>query len=73
MRGEPPGRVENYTAMCLWMGFVNLLWIMGAIWAFYGLVPVIVLALILNRLISHLGTRIHPNRQGYAPRRPSSQ
>jgi len=68
MRGEYPGRVEDYTPMCLCMGFVNLLWIMVVIWANYGLLAVCVLALVLNHAITLLGARLQLARMRYAPR-----
>jgi len=68
MRDRHPGRVEDYTVMCLWMGFINLLWIMAAIWVSFGLLPVLVLALALNHAITHLGVRRAVSRQRYAPR-----
>lgn len=73
MRGQHPGRVEDYTPMCLAMGFVNLLWIMAVIWASYGLFAVLLLALVLNHAITHLGTRLEISRQRYAPRRNHRQ
>ncbi len=47
----------NYTTAALVMGLVNLLWIFGVIWAVFGLPVVVVAGLVLNRLISWLGTR----------------
>lgn len=46
----------DYTAAALVMGFVNLLWIFTAIWALWGLAPVILLAAALNAGISRLAT-----------------
>lgn len=54
MDKQPPRRVEDYTEACLWMGLVNLFWILGAIWAVFGMIQVLVVAFVLNRLISRL-------------------
>jgi hypothetical protein len=49
-----PGRVENYTGAALCWGFINLIWIFMTIWAVYGLVYVLLLAVFLNHLIDRL-------------------
>ena len=55
-QGQLP-EAPNYTTAALVMGLVNLLWIFGVIWAVFGLPVVVVAGLVLNRLISWLGTR----------------
>lgn len=47
----------NYTAAALWMGLVNLLWILGVIWAVFGLPAVLVIGWALNRAITWIGDR----------------
>lgn len=54
---RPPGRVEDYTGACLVVGLVNLLWVLGVIWALLGLPAVIVTGLVLDRVIARLGDR----------------
>ncbi|ETX13049.1 histidinol phosphate aminotransferase [Roseivivax halodurans JCM 10272] len=49
-----PGRAPDYTRAALAMGLVNLLWMLGLIWAVLGLPAVLLLALILNCLIDRL-------------------
>lgn len=44
----------DFTAACLWMGLVNLLWILGVIWAVFGLWAVMLTGWCLNRLITWL-------------------
>ena len=68
MDSKRPGRVENYTGMALGMGFVNLLWIMTALWAWAGLMPVLLLGLALNHLITLIDLRVTASRNRYAPR-----
>lgn len=47
----------NYTTPALWMGLVNLLWIFGVIWAFFGLPAVLAIGWLLNRGITWLSER----------------
>mgnify|MGYP006889529775 CR=1 FL=1 len=54
MNSKYPGRVEDYTTANLVLIFVNMLWIFGAIWATWGILPVIVLAVALNHMITRL-------------------
>ena len=55
MRDRPIGTAPNYTIPALVMLGVNLFWMLGVIWAVWGLVPVLVLAMVLNHLITRLG------------------
>ncbi len=54
---SPVNRVPNYTTTCLVLGFVNLLWIFAAIWAFFGFVWVLISGWLLNLGISKLARR----------------
>lgn len=54
MNNKHPGRVEDYTTANLVLIFVNMLWIFGVIWSTWGLAPVILVALVLNHLITRL-------------------
>ncbi|MEQ9260999.1 MAG: hypothetical protein RIG84_18080 [Roseovarius sp.] len=47
----------NYTNAALVMGLVNLLWILGVIWAVFGLPVVLAVGYGLNWLITRLGQR----------------
>jgi len=46
------GRVENYTNTCLVLWGVNLLWILFLLWSVWGFLPVLLLTLGLNHLIT---------------------
>jgi len=52
----------NYTDAALALGLVNLLWIFGVIWAVWGLMTVVVIALLLNHLLSRLEKRLNARR-----------
>lgn len=54
MNSKPPGRVEDYTTANLILIYINMLWIFGAIWATWGLGPVVVLAVVLNHMITRI-------------------
>ena len=54
-------RVENYTTPALVMGFVNLLWIFGAIWVFWGFPAMVLFACVLNIGISRLDQQNRPD------------
>ncbi|KUP94708.1 hypothetical protein [Tritonibacter horizontis] len=46
---------------------VNLLWIFFAVWLLYGIVPVLLLAVVMNHMINRLEVRLlvaerHPRR-----------
>ena len=47
----------DYTTATLVMGFFNLLWIFGVIWALFGLIAVMAVGWIMNRGIDWLGRR----------------
>ena len=54
---EHPQAVENYTNTCLVMGFVNLLWIMIAIWAWKGFIAALLLSAAVHHAIKLLDLR----------------
>ena len=54
---KPVSRVEDYTSTCLVMGFVNLLWIFGVLWATIGWSAVLPVALGLKWAIDWLDHR----------------
>ena len=49
-RGNMP-EAPNYTNAALVMGLVNLLWVLGVIWAMFGLPTVLAIGYALDRLI----------------------
>lgn len=48
------GRVPNYTNACIVMFGVNITWILVVIWAVWGLVAAVLLALSLHHLMDRL-------------------
>ena len=54
MDGNHPKRVEDYTTASLILVFVNLIWILGVIWANFGILVVILTAWVLNHMITRL-------------------
>lgn len=54
---RPVQPVQDYTTMCLVMGFVNLLWIFVLIALLWGMPAVMVLAVVLNAGINRLENR----------------
>jgi len=57
MRNKPLGRAPNYTSACIAMFGVNITWILVAIWAIWGLVAAVLLALGVNHLMQRLRVR----------------
>ncbi|WP_425074920.1 histidinol phosphate aminotransferase [Sagittula sp. S175] len=49
-----PQPVEDYMTANMILLFVNLLWIFVAVWSAWGLLPILVIAAVLNHLISRL-------------------
>jgi len=49
-----PKRVEDYTTANLVLIFINLLWILGVIWAQFGLMAVILSGWVLNYGVTRL-------------------
>lgn len=47
-------KAPNYTSACIVMFGVNITWILVAIWAFWGLVAAVLLALGLNHLMDRV-------------------
>lgn len=57
MRDHRMGRAPDFTNAALFMGFVNLVWVFGVIWAVYGMGAVLALAFGLHLAIGRLGRR----------------
>jgi hypothetical protein len=51
-------RAPDYTTAALIMLGVNLMWIFLVIWAYAGFLPVLILAVFLNRAITRLEARL---------------
>jgi len=54
MQNHHPKPVEDYMTANMILIFINALWIFVVIWSFWGLGPVILLAMGLNHLITRL-------------------
>ncbi|SNT12112.1 histidinol phosphate aminotransferase [Antarctobacter heliothermus] len=54
MENRHPKRVEDYTTANMVLIFVNLLWVFVALWSFWGLGVVLILAMLLNHLITRI-------------------
>lgn len=54
MQHQHPKRVEDYTTANLILILVNLLWILGVIWANFGLLAVVLTGWFLNHMITRL-------------------
>lgn len=54
---RPVGRAPNYTAACVVMFGVNLLWVLIALLATFGLAAVLVAGVALNGWINWLAAR----------------
>ena len=57
MRNGQLPEAPNYTNAALVMCMVNLAWILGVIWATFGLPMVVIVSLGLNWLIDLIGRR----------------
>ena len=51
------GRAPNFTQACVFMFAVNLIWVLLAIWAVWGILAVIACGWIVNRAVSYLAAR----------------
>lgn len=54
MENRRPGRAPNYTNAAMVMLGINLLILFTALWAAYGLIPALLLALVLNHGVERL-------------------
>jgi len=54
MEGHKMGSAPNYTTACIVMFGVNVMMALIAIWAFWGLMVAVLLALCLNHLIDRM-------------------
>lgn len=57
MDDETRPAAPDYTTATLWMALVNLLWILGVIWAVFGLPAVMAAGWLLDRMIQRLRVR----------------
>ena len=62
MHNKPVGRAPNYTNACIAMFGVNITWILVAIWAIWGLVAAMLLALGVNHLMGRIRVRAAARR-----------
>jgi hypothetical protein len=57
MNDDRPGAAPNYTTAALTMMAINLIWVFGLLWAIFGFVPVLFVALALHHGIDRLSAR----------------
>ena len=54
MDDRTQGKAPNYTTACIVMFGVNITWILVAIWAIWGLIAAVLLALGVNHLMDRV-------------------
>ncbi len=54
MDNHHPKPVEDYMTANMVLIFVNLLWVFVALWSAWGIGPVLIVAAVLNHLITRL-------------------
>ena len=54
MDDRTQGKAPNYTNACIVMFGVNITWILVAIWAIWGLIAAVLLALGVNHLMARM-------------------
>lgn len=57
MRNRNPQPAPDYTTAALMMIWANMMWVFLAIWALWGLIPVLLLGAGINRAIGWIGQR----------------
>ncbi|MBY6135264.1 histidinol phosphate aminotransferase [Leisingera sp. XS_AS12] len=57
----PDGIPDMFAATITFAG-INLMWIFFVLWVLYGLVPVLVLAVLINHLITRLEIRLNGHK-----------
>lgn len=67
MENHKLGRAPNFTGACIVMFGVNLAWIMLFIFAVYGLIAAVFIALVLNHWINWLEYRRAQQESALAP------
>lgn len=68
MENRKLGRAPNFTGACIVMFGVNLAWVMLFLFAVYGLVAAVFLALVLNHWMNWLDYKRKLAEAAYAPR-----
>lgn len=54
MENHHPKPVEDYMTANMVLIFVNMMWIFVTIWSVWGIAPVLILAAVINHLITRL-------------------
>ncbi|OED48162.1 histidinol phosphate aminotransferase [Leisingera sp. S232] len=57
----PDAMPDFFTAAIMFVG-INLMWIFFVVWVLYGLVPVLVLAVLINHFITRLEIRLNSQK-----------
>ncbi|KIC12337.1 histidinol phosphate aminotransferase [Leisingera sp. ANG-M1] len=59
---ELPGGMPDFFTAAITFAGINLMWIFFVIWVMYGLVPVLVLAVLINHFITRLDIRLNSQK-----------
>lgn len=57
----PDGMPDFFTAAITFAG-INLMWIFFVIWVMYGMIPVLVLAVLINHFLTRLEIRLNSQK-----------
>ena len=55
MDNQHPGQAPDFTNAAINMLGINLLWIFFVVWMLWGVLPVLMIALLINRFVEHEG------------------
>ncbi|WP_216595401.1 hypothetical protein [Aestuariivita boseongensis] len=55
MDNQHPGQAPDFTNAAINMLGINLLWIFFVVWMLWGVLPVLMIALLINRFVEHVG------------------
>ncbi|AHD00243.1 hypothetical protein [Leisingera methylohalidivorans] len=59
---ELPASVPDFFIAAITFAGINLVWIFFVVWVMYGMVPVLVLAVLINHLITRLDIRLNARK-----------
>ncbi len=71
MEGHKLGRAPNFTGACIVMFGVNLAWVMLFLFAVYGLVAAVFIALVVNHWLNWLDHRRRQSHRACADASPN--
>ncbi|MBQ4827052.1 MULTISPECIES: histidinol phosphate aminotransferase [unclassified Leisingera] len=59
---ELPANMPDFFTAAITFAGINLMWIFFVVWVMYGMVPVLVLAVLINHLITRLDIRLNARK-----------